>query len=138
MRLVTSLIRAHSVGAPTLTELANAPDATAFLFSGANVPAGGVDPISGAYDASGAGLTSDFACASAYFDSGAAWCDYLDGQGQTDQSYLGVWAGNPGSYDWSEQLYVRGAAVPEPITLSLFCAGLVGAAAMRRRKQVAA
>src|SRR4029077_19517527 len=33
---------------PTLAELASAPDATDFIFPGANVPLGGSDPVSGA------------------------------------------------------------------------------------------
>jgi len=39
--------------------------------------------------------------------------------------------GNPGC--WSDQTCIR--SVPEPLTLSLFGAGLAGAVAMRRRKK---
>ena len=41
-------------------------------------------------------------------------------------------------YDTSDAIQFAGATVPEPLTLSLFGAGLAGAAALRRRKKRAA
>jgi len=121
---------------PTASELASAPDATAFLFPGANVPAGGTDPISGASVGIGGPLTSDMACAAAYFDTADAWCDFADGVGQIDAGFAGIWAGAPGSYSWSEQLYVRSkiAPTPEPTTLILVGSGIAGLALRRRGK----
>jgi hypothetical protein len=111
---------------PTAAELANAPNATDFLFAGANVPFygtgspySGTDPISGAYfsttNAAYVSAASAGACATPYFSTLYYNCDWADGNGQSN--YGNVWAGTPGSYPWSDQLVVRDitASVPGPI-----------------------
>lgn len=122
---------------PTAAELAMAPLATDFLFAGGNVPFGGIDPVSGARflvtNADYTTAASAGACAAPYFQSGFVHCDWQDGLGQP----LGPWAGMPGSFTFSDQLYVRDASgvIPEPGTWALLIAGfgMVGLA-LRQRK----
>lgn len=115
---------------PTAAELAMAPNATDFMFAGANVPLGGVDPVSGStFSAVNANLTGDAACAAAYFNNSYHHCDWQDGNGQT----FGPWFGTPGAQSFADTLVVR--AVPEPETYGLMALGLVGiGAAVRRRR----
>ena len=54
-----------------------------------------------------------------------------DALGAGDHSITGVWHGVIGTGDGA--LIIQ--EVPEPITLTLFGAGLAGAAALRRRKK---
>lgn len=116
---------------PTAAELANAPLATDFIFAGANVPLGGVDPMTGAnFAAINSALSGAAACASPYFSNSYSHCDWQDGMGQP----YGPWAGAPGAPAFGDQLVVR--AVPETDTYAMLLAGLgvVGALARRRRR----
>lgn len=95
---------------PTAEELANAPQATEFIFPGANVPLGGSDPVSGAsFHVTNALLDGDAACATPYFSSGS-WnhCDWADA---TDYP----WYGLPDADQWGEQLLIRGEVQHRPV-----------------------
>lgn len=113
---------------PTLDELALRPSAQDFLFAGANVPAGGTDPISGA-NFVGAN-TSDGACATPYFGIDLLHCDFGDGNAN-------FWAESPEEFTAYEQLLVRShRAVPEPSALAMIAVALlslVGIGLMPRR-----
>ena len=117
---------------PTAAELASsAPLATDFLFTGANVPFNGVDPVSGSrFEVTNAAYTGAGACAAAYFSS-FLHCDWQDGLGQT----YGPWAGMRGARSFADQLVVRVSAVPVPGAFGMLFSALVGGAALRRRKK---
>lgn len=118
---------------PTAAELAAAPNATDFIFTGANVPLGGTDAVSGSYfSATNATLTGAAACATAYFSNTYRHCDWQDGNGQR----YAPWAGTPGAFSFADQLVVR-AAVPEPETYAMMGIGLLALMAARRRKLAA-
>ena len=120
---------------PTVDELAFAPDATDFMFTGANVPLGGNDPVTGAwFSATNSNLVGAAACAAPYFNTliiagPAIHCDWQDGNGQPN----GPWFGLPGAPGNGDQLAVR-TIIPLPAAAWLFIGGigLVGAAAWRR------
>lgn len=113
---------------PTAAELMSAPLATQFQFAGANVPLGGVDPISGAnFQAPTASLIGAAACAAPYFSNNYRHCDWQDGLGEP----LGPWAGMPGAASFAEQLVVR--AVPLPAAVLLLAGALGAMAGLRRR-----
>lgn len=124
---------------PTAAELAlvdayDAVDPSAFadLFfhAGGNVPAGGIDPVSGAYFAQS---FEGGACASPYFDIAAPWCDDGDGiQGNWSGSVIAAETGGQGV---AEQLYVRGAVVTEPATWALMLVGFAGLGSVVRRRR---
>jgi hypothetical protein len=119
---------------PTATELNSAPLATDFMFSGANVPLGGVDPVSGAtFEAVNAGLISAAACATPYFSNGYRHCDWFNGLGQQGE----VWAGMAGAPSYADQLVVRESVsnVPEPTSIALLGLGLMGVTASRRKNK---
>jgi hypothetical protein len=125
---------------PTLAELAFAPLATDFLFSGGNVPFQGIDPVSGArfdfknsaYDTA----ASDGAVAVPYFSIGYYHADWSNGLGQGI-----VWAGMPGAPSYyAEQLVVRAsgpATVPEPNSIAVFGLGSLVALCKGRRRALA-
>lgn len=126
---------------PTATELANAPNATNFLFAGANVAFNGSDPVSGSFfSATNSAYNtarSAGACAAGYFNTGYSHCDWQDGNGQP----YGPWAGTAGAPGFGDQLFVRAApisgAVPEPATWAMMLAGFGAIGfAMRRRSKV--
>ena len=129
---------------PTTAELAAAPDAIDFLFTGANVPFLGTDPVSGAnfttVNAAYISAASDGACATPFFSTLYSNCDWADGNGQSN--YGEVWAGsnNGPTFPWSDQLVVRDLAVPSPITgagLPGLIAACGGVLAWWRRKRKA-
>jgi hypothetical protein len=77
---------------PTALEMALVPlddFALMFVFTGANVPLGAADPISGA-EFLGGPVPGDAACAAAYFSTTVAYCDWGDGA-------AGAWALGPES-----------------------------------------
>jgi hypothetical protein len=132
---------------PTAAELASAPDATDFLFSGANVPFfgtsspySGTDPVSGAYFTA---ITSAYmsaasagACATPYFSTLYYNCDFGDGNGQ---NY--TWAGSSGAPVWADQLVVNSVQpAPLPAALPLLATGLgaMGLLGWRRKRKGAA
>lgn len=116
---------------PTAAELANSPDATDFVFAGANVPFGGTDFVSGAtFQATNANLKGDAACATPYFSNSFKHCDWQDGKGQI----YGPWAGMPNAFGFADQLVVRNSDIPEPAALGLVAIGLLAAGAARRRR----
>jgi hypothetical protein len=128
---------------PTTAELALAPSPFDFLFTGANVPLGHNDPISGAWFAyPTAALTGDAACATGYFvdRDGYNHCDwgnapgtglYFDGNQYTDISL--PWWGQAGAQTWSETLAIR--EIPEPGGMALLAAALAGIGFLRIRRQ---
>ena len=121
---------------PTAAELANAPSALNFLFSGANVPLGGSDPVSGAvWQFTSATLTGPAALAAPYF-SDFRHGDWGNGPGSAGGNVI-PWAGQPGAESVSESLVVRVASgVPEPATWAMMLIGFAGLAlAARRRAQ---
>jgi hypothetical protein len=113
---------------PSAAELASAPLATDFVFTGANVPTGGQDTVSGAYfQFYVRGPTGDAALAAPYF-SNYWWGDWEHGQG-SGSDYTRMW--NSGGF--AEFLVVRESQqVPEPTTMLLIGFSLVGLALIRR------
>lgn len=121
---------------PTDAELANAPSALLFIFAGANVPFGGVDPVSGAnWQYTDVTLNGDAALASPYFNNFYYHGDWCNGIGSACPNNAGntpPW--NRPLQGYNDSLVVRGA-VPEPASWALMIAGfaMTGAVVRRRR-----
>lgn len=112
---------------PTVAEFALRPNATDFVFAGANVPLGGSDGVGNNFTFGSPG--GDAACATAYFSNFYTHCDW--GNGAADLWYNP--AGGNGGY--FETLLVQGdARVPEPATWAMLIVGfgLVGHSLRRR------
>ncbi len=119
---------------PTSEELALAPLVTDFVFAGANVPLGGVDPVSGAtFHFPTANLTGAAANAVPYFNTEYHHGDWTDAPG-SGSTYSMAWNGMGGeTYSYlAEFLVVRPASVPEASTLLLLGSGLIGLFAGRK------
>ncbi|MBL8589374.1 MAG: PEP-CTERM sorting domain-containing protein [Methylobacteriaceae bacterium] len=119
---------------PTAQELLNAPSALDFLFAGANTPATGSDPVSGAnWQFTSATLTGPAALAAPYF-SFYRHGDWGNGPGSAGANVV-PWAGQPGAQGFSESLVVRVASgVPEPSTWAMMLIGFAGLALTFSRK----
>lgn len=126
------------------SDMALAPMAANFLFSGANVPFNGRDPISGAgfdyLNSAYINRASEGACANSYFTlgDGSNTCDWGNGGGQ----FLNTsgWLNQNGEDRFfADVLFIRSTSpVPEPNTYVLFCAGLLGVGMLRRQLGVQA
>lgn len=122
-------------------DMAYAPTALDFLFSGANVPFNGADPISGAvfdsFNAAYNNAASAGACATAYFTLGDGdnACNWVNGLGQ-DTNTLGWFNQNGESQFISDVLFVRDVnTIPVPAAVWLFGSGLMGLLGVARRKK---
>jgi hypothetical protein len=122
---------------PTDTELLLAPSAQDFLFLGANVLAGGTDPLTGA---TFFGVNAqDGACATPWFSTAFLHCDFTNGRNGGDGADWAPIAANP-SGDFREQLVIRTAsvdpAIPAPGALAVFAVALAGFGVLRRRRKL--
>lgn len=114
---------------PTSTEMLNAPLATQFIFSGANVPLGGTDPISGAYfDYASSTLDGDAASAVPYFNDTVYQADWCNAPGSNCGFGEVPWWGQAGAPTYAESLVVRTAVsgVPESSTWAMMALGFAG------------
>lgn len=120
---------------PTAAELATAPTALQFIYSGANVPLGGSDPLSGANWAyTSSTLNGPAALASPYF-TGYLHGDWCNGVGSNCNFGELPWNGD----GVNETLVVRlaqVAGVPEPATWAMMLLGFgaMGVSLRRRRR----
>jgi hypothetical protein len=123
---------------PTAAEMLGAPGATLFQFIGANVPFGGIDPVSGSrFDFGSSLLTGAAACAATYFSNMFSQCNWGNAPG-SGGSLVVPWWGQAEAPIFAESLVVR--VIPEPEIYAMLAAGLglMGFVARRRKQQLAA
>ena len=118
-------------------------EVSAFNPGGSNIGASVTDPLhewaSFASFVSGPDFQDAHACDTRVPFSSSFWTPFFCGVNAPDSSSFGLFVPIPGpgeTQSWSVEtgLSVAAFSASEPLTVSLFGAGIVGAAAMRRRK----
>ena len=128
---------------PTAAELLGAPNATDFVFHGANARLPGyVDPVSGAFLEFGTIIgqrpTNDTACATPYFATFYRDCDWFNGRGLTSADWWNptkTYGGGAGKQlSSTDTLVVRSGVVPLPAAAWLMLGGIGAFGPLVRRR----